>query len=60
MYKKHKTFPSEITEKKLQQMNLLYEMAWELKRAYLAKLHPELSDEEIKKMTARIFMLART
>ncbi|MCF7815256.1 MAG: hypothetical protein K9N40_12340 [Candidatus Cloacimonetes bacterium] len=60
MNKEHKKFPSEITEKKLLQMNMLYEMAWELKRSYLAKKHPELSEEEIKKLTARIFMLART
>ncbi len=60
MNKEHKNFPSELTEKKLLQMNMLYEMAWEFKRAYLAKKHPELSREEINKMTAGIFMLART
>ncbi len=51
---------SKILEKKLEQFAMLYDMAWELKRAALSKRFPDKKQEEIKKMTAQIFMLAKT
>ena len=51
---------SKTAMKKLEQFAMLYEMAWELKRAALSKKYPNLDNNEINKMTAQIFALART
>jgi hypothetical protein len=53
-------FSPQTAQKKLEQFAMLYEIAWELKRAALSKRFPNETPEEIKKMTARIFMLAKT
>jgi hypothetical protein len=57
---KKQNLSSQTVQKKLEQFAMLYEMAWELKRAGLTKKFPDKKPEEIKKMTARIFMLAKT
>ncbi len=60
MNNKKTILTSEVVMKKLEQFAMLYEMAWELKRAALRKKYPKLDNNEINKMTAHIFTLART
>ena len=51
---------SEVAMKRLKQFAILYEMAWELKRAAFQKKYPQLEDIEINKLTAKVFMMAKT
>ena len=60
MDNKKKNTISKIAMKKLKQFSMLYEMAWELKRAAMKRKYPELENSEINKLTAQIFKLAKT
>lgn len=57
---KKNTLSSKTAEKKLKQFAMLYEIAWELKRSALKKEYPTKDKNEIDKMTAQIFKLAKT
>lgn len=57
---KQTVLTSEVAMKKLKQFAMLYEMAWELKRAAFQKKYPQLKNTEIKKLTAKAFTMAKT
>ncbi|MCK4312466.1 MAG: hypothetical protein KAW88_07010 [Candidatus Cloacimonetes bacterium] len=57
---KQTVLTSEVAMKKLKQFAMLYEMAWELKRAAFQKKYPQLENAEINKLTAKVFTMAKT
>ncbi|MCK4695571.1 MAG: hypothetical protein KAT74_07400 [Candidatus Cloacimonetes bacterium] len=57
---KQTVLTSEVAMKKLKQFAMLYEMAWELKRAAFKKKYPQLENAEINKLTAKVFTMAKT
>ncbi len=60
LHNKQTVLTSEVAMKRLKQFAMLYEMAWELKRAAFQKKYPQLKSTEIKKLTAKAFTMAKT
>lgn len=60
MYQKELYKPMLLPGKKWEQMVKLREMAWNLKAAYLRKLHPDWNEQQIQEKVREIFLYATT